>query len=225
MSTAIPSPIVALKPVWRGRLHLAATHIWPFVALLLLVVAGSSEARKTALVYGAGVFVMFAASANLHRGRWPSEALRRRIDHACIFIGIASSSTPMMTAAKAPAIAWAMVWGCAVLGAALKLVWADQPELVGGGIYLVFGVVAWAAPLTGAVPIPAFVLGLMLASGALDVAGGVLFAIQRPRWEVAVWGGHEWFHLLVTLARIPFTLAVGCWAHPTITAVGWQRIH
>ncbi|MFF5289642.1 PAQR family membrane homeostasis protein TrhA [Paractinoplanes globisporus] len=201
------------RPRLRGVLHQVSFVVCLVAGPLLIVVAHGVTAKIAAGVYAAGVTGMFAASALYHRIRWRETARRRmqRLDHAMIFILIAGTYTPVLLLRMPQpygVIGLFAVWGLALGGLAVHMVWLDAPERLIGGIYLGLG---WLA-------VPAFpVLLHRMAPGGLVliIAGGLLYTLgalgYHRRWPnpaPTVFGFHEVFHTFVTAAVACHYLAI-----------------
>src|SRR5437764_12264353 len=156
----LPSPVVAIReavldPLAKPRLR-GVSHQWAFFVSLvsgavLVVIAPAGKATLAALIYSVSVAGLFGVSALYHRRNWRSAEARkrmRRIDHTMIFVLIAGTFTPFaMLALTKPlsTILLIVVWGGAVLGAGLKLVWLDAPKWLIAAVYIAVGWVAVAA--------------------------------------------------------------------------------
>jgi hemolysin III len=94
----------------------------------------------------------------------------------------------------------ALVWGGAIAGILLKLAWIDAPKGVVAAVYVILGWVAVAAFPDLIEELGVTATGLIVAGGALDTTGALVYALQRPNPAPAVFGYHEIFHLLVIVA-------------------------
>jgi hemolysin III len=108
----------------------------------------------------------------------------------------------------------AVVWGGALAGIVLKLVWIDAPKWLVAVVYLALGWVAvFAFPQMldelGVVATVMVALG-----GLLYTAGAVVYARQRPDPSPAVFGYHEIFHLLVIAAAALQFAVIGFFVLP-----------
>jgi hemolysin III len=182
---------------WRvdAVIHMAGVIFGLAACAILAVVVWSDEdaVLLSVAVYGAGLLAMLGCSAlyNL-AGHGPGKALRRRLDHAAIFIMIAGTYTPL--AAIAIGGAWAaslllFVWTIAAAGAVLKLLHPGWPEPLSIAAYLSLG---WAAvvaidQLIAAVSLQAFVL--LTAGGILYSLGVLFYRWERLPYQKAIWHG------------------------------------
>ena len=141
----------------------------------------------------------------------------RRLDHTMIFLLIAGTFTPFALLVTRGPLANALlivVWGAALAGIVVELIWIDAPNWLAAIVYVAVG-------LIGAVAYPEIVskagLGagiLIAAGGALYITGAVIYARRAPRPDPAVFGYHEIFHVLVIAAAAAHFAAVAFYALP-----------
>ncbi|MFL5884265.1 MAG: hemolysin III family protein, partial [Thermoleophilaceae bacterium] len=93
-----------------------------------------------------------------------------------------------------------VVWGGAVLGAGLKLVWIDAPKWLIAATYIAVGWVAVAAMPQMIDHVGVLPTILVAIGGVLYTVGAVVYARQRPDPVPGVFGYHEIFHALVIAA-------------------------
>jgi len=201
------------------------SHAWAFwfalaAAAVLVVLAPSSRARVSALVYGAGLCALFAGSGLYHRWRWDPRwrPLLRRIDHSTIFLFIAASYVPVALLVLDGTVR-VVVLVCAGAGAiggiVLTVAWIDAPRGVTAGIYLALG---WTAII--AVPQLVDRLGiaplvLLGTGGLLYTVGAVVYATRRPDPWPRTFGFHEVFHVFVIAAALCHFVAMAGWVIPS----------
>ncbi|MEU8083481.1 hemolysin III family protein [Micromonospora sp. NPDC049101] len=219
MSTSAPlrlKPVDIGKPRMRGWLHTYAF----FVALVCGVVLCSIAATRPGwaplvgcLIYSLTVCGLFGTSALYHRRVWSERGYQvmRRMDHSMIFVFIAGTYTPLcllLLAARPATVMLALVWGGALAGVALKVVWPHVPRWVSAPLYLALGWVAVAM-------LPEILHGggvaalvLLIAGGAIYSAGAVFYALRRPNPWPTVFGHHEFFHACTLLAALCHHIAI-----------------
>jgi hemolysin III len=204
------------RPRMRGRLHQYAF----FVALVCGVVLCSLAATRpgvapfvSCLIYSLTVCGLFGISALYHRRGWTERGYRimRRMDHSMIFIFIAGTYTPFCVLLLDPAkatIFLSLVWGGALGGIALKVIWPELPRWIGAPLYLALGWVAVAI-------MPDILhrggvtdLVLLAAGGVAYSVGAVFYATRRPNPWPEVFGHHEFFHACTLIAAILHHIAV-----------------
>jgi hemolysin III len=198
--------IPVVKPRLRGVLHQWAFFVSLVAGAVLVAVAPAGRATLATAIYTLTVAGLFGVSAVYHRVNWVSAAARRwmrRLDHTMIFLLIAGTYTPFALLVLDGTLATAIligVWGGALAGIVLNLVWIDAPKWLSAVVYVALG---WVAVLAfpalfddlGVTPTLLVALG-----GVLYTAGAVVYASRRPDPAPAVFGYHEIFHALVIAA-------------------------
>lgn len=204
------------KPLLRGWLHTYAF----FVAAICGIVLSSLAATRPGIaplvsvaVYSVSVCGLFGVSALYHRRVWSPRGyqLMRRLDHSMIFLFIAGTYTPFCTLLLSPGkatVLLAVVWGGALAGVAMKLVWPHAPRWASAPLYLALG---WVAVFVlpdilhnGGVA----TLALLLAGGAAYSIGAVFYATRRPNPWPGYFEHHEFFHACTLIAAISHQVAL-----------------
>lgn len=176
-------------------------------ALVVLAALHSSPAQTTAiLVYAIGLLSLLSVSAAYNL--WPisrTKWMLRRLDHACIFILIASTYTPFVTRFPFGPRTIALivgVWTVALVGALMKVTLPGRYDRLSIALYLLLGLsgaIAWdhmASSLSGTTV-------ALIVAGGLTYAGGVVFHVwESLRFQNAVW------HTFVLVASVLFYAAV-----------------
>jgi len=159
------------------------------------------------VIYSVTICALFGTSALYHRRVWSERGYKimRRMDHSMIFMLIAGTYTPFCVLLLSPGQArtiLSIVWGGAVAGVALKLVWPHAPRWVGAPLYILLGWVAVAV-------IPQILhrggvatLVLLVVGGVVYSVGAVFYATRRPNPWPTVFGHHEFFHACTLVAAI-----------------------
>ncbi|MFL5869076.1 MAG: hemolysin III family protein [Thermoleophilaceae bacterium] len=195
-----------IKPRLRGVSHQWAFFVSLVTGAALVIAAPSGRATVAAAVYSVSVAALFGTSALYHRITWASQAARRwmrRLDHSMIFLLIAGTYTPFALLALHGTLAtviFALVWGGAVAGILLKLVWIDAPKPLVAAVYVILGWVAVAAFPDLIDRIGVGGVAMVAAGGILYTLGAVVYATRRPDPVPTVFGYHEVFHALVIAA-------------------------
>jgi hemolysin III len=207
-ATRINGEIVgpATKPRLRGVFHQWAFFVSLLGGVVLVLIAPPGRATLATVIYATSVAALFGVSALYHRITWVSVSARRwmrRLDHTMIFFLIAGTYTPFGLLVLDGALAVAIlctVWGGALAGVVLNLVWIDSPKWVTAAVYITVGWVAVAAfpELISELGVTAIVL--LAAGGVLYTLGAIVYARKRPDPSPAVFGYHEIFHALVIAA-------------------------
>jgi hemolysin III len=206
-------------PVLRG-----VSHFWAFWCALaatipLVAFAPDGTARAAALVYGAGLCVLFAGSAAFHRFKCGPRlrSLLCRIDHSAIFIFIAASYTPVALLVLDGPTGWtlfAAAWAGALAGVALSLLWIGAPRLLFAATYVALGWIALMALPELVSQLPLTPMLLIAAGGVLYTVGAVVYATRRTDPWPRVFGFHEVFHALVIAAAAMHFVAMAGWIIP-----------
>ncbi|MGW5672761.1 PAQR family membrane homeostasis protein TrhA [Micromonospora sp. NPDC003776] len=219
MTTSAPlrlKPVDIGKPRMRGWLHTYAF----FVALVCGIVLCSIAAARpgwaplvSCLIYSLTVCGLFGTSALYHRRVWSERGyqIMRRMDHSMIFVFIAGTYTPFCALLLKPRPAELMlglVWGGALAGVAVKLIWPHAPRWVSAPLYLALGWVAVAMlpQILHAGGVTALVL--LSVGGAIYSVGAVFYALRKPNPWPTVFGHHEFFHACTLVAAICHHVAI-----------------
>ena len=211
--------LAKVKPRFRGVTHQYAFFVSLLVGSLLIAFAPNGEARLACAIYAFSVSGLFGTSALYHRISWSPRARRwmRRLDHAMIFVLIAGTYTPFALLAldgTFSTIVLAGVWGGALGGTVLQLLWIDSPKWLTAVVYVSLGSFAIVAgpELTSELGVLAVVLvGI---GGALYTAGAVVYTVERPDPVPAVFGYHEIFHALTIVAALSQFAAIAFFVLP-----------
>ena len=153
--------------------------------------AGTARTIAGCVVFGAALVLLYGTSTLYHAVEQPrAKGVLRALDHSAIFILIAGTYTPFTLVSLRGPWGWslfAVVWGLAVAGIALRLALRRRPTGLFVALYLGMGwcVVVAAKPLVAAVPPGGIAL---LAAGGLAYSGGVAFYLwRRLPYHHAVW--------------------------------------
>ncbi|TDC28971.1 hemolysin III family protein [Micromonospora sp. KC213] len=209
-------PVDIGKPRMRGWLHTYAF----FVALVCGVVLCSIAALRpgwaplvSCLIYSLTVCGLFGTSALYHRRVWSERGyqIMRRLDHSMIFVFIAGTYTPFCALLLDRGMATLMlslVWGGALAGVGLKVVWPHAPRWVSAPLYLALGwvSVAMLPEILHGGGVTALVL--LAVGGAIYSVGAIFYALRRPNPWPAVFGHHEFFHACTLVAAVCHHIAI-----------------
>jgi hemolysin III len=217
---ATAEAIAAVKPKLRG-----VSHEWAFFVSLvfgaaLIFFAKTPKATLAVAVYAVSLSALLGTSALYHRVDWKRPSVRtwmRRLDHSMIFFLIAGTYTPFALIVMHGAIATAVlvfVWVGAIAGAIVEMVWIGHPKWVSATVYLSIGwVAAVAFPQLWNTLGPAGAL-LLVGGGLLYTMGAVVYAVQRPDPNPAIFGYHEVFHAFVIAAALMHFAVIAFYALP-----------
>jgi hemolysin III len=217
---AAAEAIAAVKPKLRGVSHEWAFFISLVLGGALIFFAKTPKATLAVAIYAVSLSALLGTSALYHRVNWKRPNVRtwmRRLDHSMIFFLIAGTYTPfallVMNGPLATAIL-VVVWVGAVAGAIVEMVWIGHPKWVSAAVYLSIGWVAAAAfPDLWSTLGPSGAL-MLVGGGLLYTAGAVVYAIQRPNPNPAIFGYHEVFHAFVLAAAVVHFSVIAFWALP-----------
>ena len=172
------------------------------VAKQLMVGNGSPLAFFSVIVFGLSLVFLYTASTVYHLINSKEKVILflRKLDHSMIYVLIAGTYTPICLIALEGAWRWgffALIWGFAIVGIILKLVWFESPRWLSTSFYIIMGWLAVVAisPLSKA--LPAGAITLLISGGIVYTIGGVIYALKWPKLNLKHWGFHEIFHLFV----------------------------
>lgn len=186
------------------------------VGLVIMLARAVSQRAAPATGISVALFclsliALYSASAVYHYSMRGEQVVRllKKLDHSMIYVLIAGSYTPVVLRYMKMPDAWiflAVIWGIAVVGIAIKLLWLDAPRLPGTILYLAMGwAVVFRFDVVLAMPAPAITL---LAIGGISYTiGGIVYILKRPNLSHIV-GFHELFHLFVLAGSVAHYLMV-----------------
>jgi hemolysin III len=203
-------------PKLRGMLHAYAVIPALLAAAALVVFAPGGVERAAAAVYGAGLCALFGGSGLYHRWRWHPRwrPLLRRIDHSTIYLFMGACYTPVAMLVLSGTSRWTVlgvVWGGALAGIFLSVVWITAPRWLCAACYVALGWVAVFVMPQLASALPVTPIALFALGGVLYTAGAVVFALGRPNPWPRVFGFHEIFHAFTILAALAHFVAMAGW--------------
>lgn len=192
------------KPTWRGWIHAGTFPLAFVLGSVLVVVADGIAAKISCAVFVVSSLILFGMSALYHRINWspPVKRVLQRVDHANIFLLIAGSYTPIAVICLPPkkaTILLSIVWGGAIAGIGLRMLWTTAPRWLFVPFYLLLGYGALMYIMDFFAANAAMMI-LIIAGGLLYSAGAAVFALKRPNPVPGVFEFHEVFHTLTLLA-------------------------
>lgn len=200
------------------------SHRWAFFASLiagaaLVRVAPSKRAVAATTVYALSLSALFGVSALYNEVMWsvPVRRWMRRLDHSMIFLLIAGTYTPfglLVLPGTLALVVLTVVWGGALLGMTLNMVWIDAPKWLSAIVYVSLGWVAVVAFPELVSQLGATATGLIVLGGVLYSAGAAVYALRRPDPTPEVFGYHEVFHALVIAAAVAHYAVVAFYVLP-----------
>lgn len=202
------------RPLLRGYIHLLAALLSPAALVALVLIADSARAVVGAAIFGAALILLHATSAAYHVLRL---SRLRRLDHAMIYVFIASVFTPFTL--QALGNAWgipilSVVWGLAGIGFALALTSRAESRWLRTVPYVALGWVGLIPMYKLWQSLPHEAFALLLLGGLTYSIGGIVYATRRPDPYPAVFGYHEVFHSLTVAAAGMFYFVVARYVLP-----------
>jgi hemolysin III len=196
---------MGLREPVNGLTHVAG-GLLASVGLVVLLATAASAGRADQLVafgvFGFSLITLYAASALYHLlPLSPAGMARmRRLDHMTIFLLIAGTYTPFCLLALEGV--WGggllgLIWGLALCGIVLKLLWMDAPRWLSVALYLGMGWVALVAAPAVFRAVPAGGMAWVLGGALAYSAGALIYGLKRPNPIPGVFGFHELWHLFV----------------------------
>ena len=174
-------------------------------------VGGTMMQTVSVIIFGLSLTALYTASTVFHfynRGNFRIQLRLRKLDHSMIYVLIAGSYTPFLICAlgKNAVMSLALIWGIALTGIVLKMVWMNAPRWLSTAFYLALGwsIVVIPNALTS-MPMPVIVLTAL--GGVAYSIGAVIYATKKPNLG-PVWGFHEIFHLFTMFGSILQIIAV-----------------
>ena len=157
-------------------------------------------------IFGCALVLTYATSTIYHSSRSPLQRSRMRImDHACIYLLIASTYTPFVLIVLQGFIGWTIFgisWGMAITGITLKIFFTGRYRLLSTLMYFFMGwlIVFAIVPLIEKMP----VIGMrwLVAGGLAYSMGAILYAIRKIPLNHAI------FHVFTMVGSICHFIAV-----------------
>lgn len=183
----------------REEIVNAITHgfgaAFSVAALVLLIVfaviKGDSEHVVSFTIYGSMMLLLYSASTLVHS--FPEGRAKRVfeiMDHACIYLFIAGTYTPILLHVVQGTLGWTMfiiVWGLAICGVVFKLFYTSRFLYTSTLVYLMMGwmiVIAWGPIKANLAPAG---LHLLMAGGLLYTVGTLFYVWRSFKHHHAVW--------------------------------------
>ncbi len=184
-----------------GALAAVAGTVW-----LLVAPAGDPWRLTSFSIYDASLVLLYAISSLSHGYEGGRRGILTRLDHCTIYLLIAGTYTPFTLVTLRGPWGWSLfgvVWGLALIGILVDLLWKQDRRIVPVVIYLVMGwlVVFAIEPLRAALDPKGF--GLLVAGGVAYTLGVPFFALGRY-WPML----HGIWHVLVLAGSLLHYLAI-----------------
>lgn len=184
------------------------------VATLVALAGAYASATKIVSfsIYGATLIALYAFSTLYHASRRPKrKQFLAIVDQSSIYLLIAGTYTPLMLVTLAGGWGWSLfgvVWGMALLGVSIKVLFHNRFEAISLTLYLVMGwlVVIGFAPLLESLPTGG--IWLIFAAGVTYTAGVPVYLWKRMPYNHAMWhmfvlGGSSSFYFAFLFYVLP----------------------
>lgn len=202
------SEIICRSPLCQSHREEVASVVTHALGVVLSVIAligmalnarDSALEMVSALVFGGSLVLLYFSSTLYHAvTSVRKKSLMQAFDHACIYLLIAGSYTPVMLISLRGAWGWTLlciVWSMAIAGVIIKTVLPGKKDhWLSTVLYIVMGWLAVIAigPLLRALPAAGVA---WLVAGGLSYTLGVIFFVWRKLpyhhaiWHLFVLGG------------------------------------
>lgn len=196
---------IKLREPVSGITHLIGA-VLSAVGLVLMVyyasVIGTIWHIVSFSIFGGSLILLYTASTLYHLLCISDKGVRvlRKIDHMMIYVLIAGTYTPICLVPLRGSWGYSLlvtIWGIAITGIIMKLLWFDAPRWLYTLFYLVMGWLVVVAFWPMLKTIPAAGIAWMVAGGILYSIGAVIYGTKWPRINSKLFGFHEIFHLFV----------------------------
>jgi len=186
-----------------------------FGALLLITLAvGQEDPWKVVgfSIFGLSLVLLYTASTLYHSARQPAlRQLFKLLDHCAIFLLIAGTYTPFLLVNLRSGSGWLLfgiVWGLALLGVAIKLIYGNRLKALRLIIYLTMGWLVLFASNELLSNISDLGFALLLAGGITYTAGVFFYLAHFIPYHHAIWhlfvvGGSVCHFLAIYVAVLP----------------------
>ncbi len=184
-------------------------------ALVIMIVLSDGELLKiaSALVFGISLVLLYTSSTLYHFFTSPQwKAHFQALDHACIYLLIAGSYTPITLVTLRGASGWwlfGVVWTLAIIGVLVKtLRKGKRDHWISTALYLAMGWLILFALKPLIRELPAAGVWLLVAGGFTYSFGIVFYAWNKLPFNHAIW------HLFVMGGSVCHVLAVMLYVLP-----------
>lgn len=183
--------------------------LFSVIALIVMLVLAGGDPLKivSAVVFGASLILLYSSSTLYHfftSPRW--KARFQALDHACIYLLIAGSYTPVTLITLRGATGWWLfgtVWTLAIFGVLMKTLRSGKRDhWISTALYLAMGWLVLFAmrPLIANLPMAG--VWWLVAGGFTYSAGIIFFAWRKLPFNHAIW------HLFVLGGSVCHVLAI-----------------
>jgi hemolysin III len=165
------------------------------IGTLVLVLAASRLGDTWKIIsfsiFGASLILLYSASTFYHASRSPrAREVWKMLDHCAIFLLIAGTYTPFLLVNLRSGSGWtlfAVIWGLALAGIALKLIFGHRYKVLRVIVYLTMG---WLIVVAGgelAAHVSPLGVKLTVIGGVVYTLGVVFYLADRLPYNHAIW--------------------------------------
>jgi hemolysin III len=199
------------EEVWHGISHGFGLFLSTFgfgVLFGMALLGGDADKIWTSIVFGFGLLTMYGASTLYHSiPYYRVKSILQIMDHAAIYILIASTYTPIVVLGVQGVFGWILfgiVWFLAVVGVFLKFAYPRRFEVFSLVLYAVMGwmVIFAVNPL---VEHAGWLVFSLLLAGGITYTVGIFFYVKESIklnhaiWHLFVLGGSVFHYFSVLL--------------------------
>lgn len=176
--------------------------------VLIVLAAGMGDPWKVVSfsIFGASLTLLYLSSTLYHGFRHPTlKRAFKMLDHCAIYLLIAGSYTPFLLVNMRGPVGWtifAIVWGLALGGIILKIVYGHRLKALRVGIYLGMGWLILVAADDLAASLNSTALTLIITGGVIYTLGVIFYLADRLPFNHAIW------HLFVVAGSVCHFYAV-----------------
>jgi len=185
---------------------LALSVVGMIALVVLSVMRGDAWHIAGCTTFGFTLVLLYAASTLYHTFHTPRlKRILKILDHAAIYLLIAGTYTPFTLVNLRGFWGWtlfSLVWGLSVFGILWKLVHVERFQIVSTLVYLAMGWVVLIAIKPVMSSVPSWGIVWLVAGGLFYTVGVVFFALNRLRYNHAIW------HVFVMAGSICHYIAV-----------------
>ncbi len=161
------------------------------VLITLAALLGTPREIVTFSIFGAALIFTYMSSTLYHYVQ-PGALKRwlRRLDHLSIYLLIAGTYTPFVLVGLKGAWGWSLfgiLWALAAVGIVAKLGFMHRFDVISVIAYVLMGWIGLVAivPLVHDLPTPSLIL--VLAGGVSYTIGALFYALDKLRFNHAIW--------------------------------------
>lgn len=196
---------IKIKDSFSGFSHLAGAVL--SVAGLFLLVRYALENGTvwhivSFSIFGTSLILLYTASSLYHLLTVSEKGTKilRKIDHMMIYVLIAGTYTPVCLIPLRGGWGWSIlisIWGIAMVGIILKVLWFNVPRRLYTFFYLLMGWLIVIAFIPLVKTMPAAAIFWLVAGGLLYTTGAIIYGTKWPKLKLKGFGFHEVFHIFV----------------------------